>query len=132
MRFQLLTLIDITRTNARRGDDAFLQKQQQNYLTALQTISLRANPIINSVPTVTKQNLKDLDFGKKFKGEHQVWKLNFEFESADQHSVENLINDFNFVPIIKGLYETAVFDDAAFITKSDDSRNIIFRNLGDF
>lgn len=132
MRFQLLTLIDITRTNARRGDDPFLQKQQQNYLTALQTISLRANPIINTDPQVLTQNVKDLGFGKKFKGEHQVWKLNFEFESEDQHNLENLLNDFNFVPVIQGLHETATFSDAAFITKSEDNKNVIFHKLGNF
>jgi hypothetical protein len=132
MRFQLLTLIDITRTNARRGDDPFLQRQQQNYLTALQTISLRANPIVNTGPQVSIQNIKDLGFGKVFKGEHQIWKLNFEFESEGQHSLENLLNDFNFVPIIHGLHETAKFNDAAFITKSDDNRNVIFHKLSDF
>ena len=47
MNFNLFTKVDITKTNARRGDDPFKMKQQQNYLTVLQTIGLRVNPILS-------------------------------------------------------------------------------------
>lgn len=132
MRFQLLTLVDITRTNARRGDDLFLQKQQQNYLTALQTISLRANPIINSSPINEERSIKGLGFGSKYTGKQQVWRLNFAFESEEQHNLNYLLHDFNYVPIIDKLNETANFLDAAFITQSNEYTNTVFVKLEDF
>ncbi len=132
MRFQLLTLVDITRTNARRGDDLYLQKQQQNYLTALQTISLRANPIVNSPPVCEEKSIKGLGFGSNYSGKQRVWRLNFAFESDEQHNIDYLLNDFNYVPIINNLNETAEFKDSAFITQSNDSTNIVFSKLEDF
>lgn len=132
MRFQLLTLVDITRTNARRGDDPYLQKQQQNYLTALQTISLRANPIINSVPVCEEKSIKGLGFGSSYAGKQRVWRLNFAFESDEQHNLDYLVQDFNYVPIINNLDESAIFKDAAFITTSKENTNIVFVKLEDF
>lgn len=130
MRFRLLTLIDITRTDSRRGDDVRSQKQQQNYLTALQTISLRSNPIVNSRPVSEVMNVKDLGFGKAFKGDHRVWKLNFEFES-ESHSLDFLKYDFDLVPVITDLDETIKLKNSAFLTNGNDERNIVFLNLDD-
>jgi hypothetical protein len=132
MRFQLLTLIDITQTRARKGDDSFLQKQQQNYLTALQTISMRANPEIRTSPTHEDKDIKGLGFGTAYKGKQRVWKLNFNFEFDNSHSVETLTFDFNLVPVIKNLNETIDLKDAAFITSSKELNNIVFVNLDDF
>lgn len=132
MRFQLLTLVDITRTNARRGDDPYLQRQQQNYLTALQTISLRANPVINTAPACEEKSVKGLGFGSKFTNKQRVWRLNFSFESNEQHNIDYLLQDFNHVPIIDKLSETAIFKDAAFITNSSEHTNIVFVKLEDF
>lgn len=132
MRFQLLTLVDITRTNARRGDDPYLQKQQQNYLTALQTISLRANPIINTSPVWEEKAVKGLGFGSNYTAKQKVWRLNFSFESEEQHNIQYLLQDFNYVPIIDKLGETARFVDAAFITQSSEYTNSVFVKLTDF
>lgn len=132
MRFQLLTLIDITQTRARKGDDSFLQKQQQNYLTALQTISMRANPEIRTSPIYEDKDIKGLGFGTAYKGKQRVWKLNFNFEFDNSHSVETLTFDFNLVPVIKNLNETVDLKDAAFITSSKELNNIVFVNLDDF
>jgi hypothetical protein len=132
MRFQLLTLVDITRTNARRGDDPYLQKQQQNYLTALQTISLRANPIINSAPACEEKSVEGLGFGSEYTGKQRVWRLNFGFESEEQHNLEYLLNDFNYVPIINNVDETIQFVNAAFITTSAKHTNIVFLKPKDF
>jgi hypothetical protein len=131
MRFQLLTLIDITQTRARKGDDGFLQKQQQNYLTALQTISMRANPEIRTPPTYEDKAINRLGFGTAYKGKQRVWKLNFNFEFDNSHSVNTLNFDFNLVPIIKNLNETINLKDAAFITGSVEFNNILFFNLDD-
>lgn len=130
MRFQLITLIDITQTGARKGDDTFSQRQQQNYLTTIQTISLRANPTINTTPISEERTVKE--FGSKYKGKQQIWKLNFSFEQQGSHSLDHLINDFDLVPIIKNLNETVDLLNAAFITNSVEYCNTVFLKLNDF
>lgn len=125
MKFQLQTLIDITNTGARRGDNELLYQQQQNYLTAVQTISLRANPIIEQKPYCKKINLKNLGFGSEYKNSHFVWYLDFEFES-DFHNLDFLNKDFDLVPIIKGLKETANLEIQAFLTNDIKYKNINF------
>lgn len=119
MRFVLYTLIDITQTNARRGEDPFAHQQQQNYMTALQTISLRANPIITTSPVCKKMTCNELGF--EFKGKHNVWSLEFSFESEGQHSLDFLNLDFNYVPVIKELNETIELNPCAFITHNGNS-----------
>lgn len=131
MRFKLLTLIDITKTNARKGDDVRLQRQQQNYLTALQTISLRSNPIVNTSPTVDEIDIKGIGFGPAFSGKQRVWKLNFEFES-ESHALEFLKEDFDLVPVITDLDETIKLKNSAFLTNGNRERNTVFLKLDDF
>jgi hypothetical protein len=131
MRFKLLTLIDITRTDARRGDDPRDQRQQQNYLTALQTISLRSNPVINTYPTVGEQSIKGLGFGEAFNGKQKVWKLNFSFES-ESHALDFLKDDFDLVPVITDLDESIDLGTKAFLTNGNAERNILFVQLDDF
>lgn len=125
MKFVLKTLLDITETGARKGDDQFAYKQQQNFLTVLQTISLRANPKIKT-SVVEEISVAGLGFGTAFKGKHKVWTLEFEFESDQQHNLEMLNNDFNYVPVIVDLLETAKFENAAFVTQGSKTANIIF------
>jgi hypothetical protein len=128
MRFQLITLIDITETKARKGDDNFKQKQQQNYLTALQTISLRANPIIKNSSFVKELSVDDLGFGSNIKGTHSIWFLNFEFE-YDIHSQEQLVKDFDAVPIIDNLCESLNLKIPAFLTNGSPERNTVFKKI---
>lgn len=126
MIFELKTLVDITQTGARHGDDFYKQQQQQNFYTALQTISLRANPTISRSPHQQTIAVDSQGFGSKFSGEHQVWLWRFSFEQADSHSIEFLINDFDLVPIISGLDETADFKYPVFSTKDKKYTNITF------
>ena len=130
MRFKLITLIDITRTDARRGNDVYEQNQQQNYLTALQTISLRANPIIGSYPSMKHTSVDKLGFGEIFRGKQRVWQLVFSFES-DSHAVEWLREDFDIVPIITNLDESIKTDARVFVTGGSPVRNTIFVKLTD-
>lgn len=126
MKFLLRTLVDITQTDARRGDDPFEHKQQQNFMTTVQTISLRSNPIINKKPTCEKMTSKQADIA--FKGKQNVWTLEFEFESEGQHSVEFLTEDFNYVPVINQLTESIDLDPSAFITFNGNT-NTIFKKI---
>lgn len=129
MKFELKTLVDITETGARRGEDTHLYNQQQNFLTLFQTISLRANPIIRKKPTVEKCNISNLEFGRSHKGVQSVWSLTFEFEGEDQHSIDFLKQDVDLVPVIYNLDETADLTIGAFITSNEQDTNIFFREI---
>lgn len=125
MRFELLTLVDITQTNARKGDDIYRQHQHQNYLTAIQTISLRYNPIIKKEPLIEEKSIDNLGFGKNIKGKHKLWTLEFEFESFEQ-GLEILKNDMDLVPIINHLDESIELEISAFLTNGTPYKNTIF------
>jgi hypothetical protein len=126
MIFELKTLIDITETGARRGDDPREQQQQQNFYTALQTISLRANPTVDRSPRSDAVSIKGLGFGSKYTGKQQVWTWRFSFEQADSHNIDFLNCDFDLVPVILNLDETARIENAAFITSDSQYRNTVF------
>lgn len=126
MRFKLYTLIDITATGARRGDDPKLVKQQQNYLTVVQTIGIRANPEIVHNPIMQPMQLGKLQFGSEFKGTKNVWCLDFTFGLNQSHEIELLESDFDFVPIIGELEENAKPEDWIFRSTDDKHKNIFF------
>jgi len=121
MAFIIKTLVDITNTNAKR-ENRFEYQQQQNYLTLLQTISLRSNPSIIEPPKVAKVNTNK-DFG--IKGNNNVWTMVFDFEAAHSHSVEMLVGDLDLVPVIADLNETVKLDPSAFFT-TNGKINTIF------
>ena len=98
MRFRIHTLVDITQTNARRTDNGKEYKQQQNYMTALQTLGLRAN-IIPNIPQCDKKTITKLGFGSNFKGSQQVWSMEFTVEHQDALNIQMLEDDFDFVPL---------------------------------
>ena len=126
MRFKLYTLVDITETKARRGDDYTLVRQQQNFLTVLQTIGLRANPSYNTSPIVLEAVPKSLNLGTEYKGKHTVWTFEFDIEYEDATDINMLISDFEYVPVISGLDETVKFNNDSFITKDSSICNIFF------
>lgn len=126
MKFKLYTLIDITETGARRGEDPLKVRQQQNFLTVVQTIGIRANPEISQAPVIEKLNLSKLDFGTDFKGTKLVWSLEFSFGLNHYHTLEQLVNDFDFVPIIGELTENIKPTNWVFRTTDDAQRNIFF------
>ena len=121
MRCTLFTLVDITRTDARKGDNPYEYKQQQNFLTVIQTASLRSNAIINDKPSVSEIKTDNLGFGENIKGKQKVWKVELEYEN--DFPLEDLINDFDLVPIITDLEETSDFTVSAFLTNGSANRN---------
>lgn len=123
MKFELYTLIDITRTDARRGDNPSAYKKQQNYLTVLNTIGLRANPTINKHPQITKDYPM---FGTAYKNQQTVWKLDFDVEFEAATSVDMMKDDFDLIPIITSLDETAIIKDDVFLTRDKQYCNIVF------
>ena len=129
MRFKLHTLVDITETNSRRGEDPTEYRQQQNYLTVMQTIGLRVNPTYVKAPTVIKEIPSKLGLGSAFKTKQNVWEYEFDIEYADAIDVQTLVNDFDLIPVITGLTDTAEFENSHFLTIDPDKSNLIFKLL---
>jgi hypothetical protein len=126
MRFKIKTLVDITETNAPRGTDSLLVKQQQNFNSFYNVIGLRTNPI-NFVVTVEEEDTSK--FGSIYKGKQKVWTAEFEVEAEDSTSVEIMENDFDLVPVLDNLTET-VKEQKMFITHSNPKKtNIILKRL---
>lgn len=123
MKFELYTIVDITRTDARRGEDPTLYKKQQNYLTVLNTIGLRANPTIKKYPVLTSWHP---NFGSCYNNVDKVWKLEFDIEYEDATNIELMQQDFELIPFISGLDETVVFKDCVFSTQNSTDKNIVF------
>jgi len=125
MKITLYTLIDIEDTGQRKGPNATLIGQQTNYDTVVQVLGLRANPEpINFVKH--NSSIDDIGFGKQFVGEHSYieFTVNMPDGSTD---LDILQNDFNLVPVIKGLTETVDLDIGVFNTMDADQCNIIFK-----
>lgn len=128
MKFKLLTLVDITETGARRGEDKFKWHQQNNYMVVLQTIGLRANPAPISL-TKHSGSISSLGFGSKYKGSNVYWQLDFEIEHAGALTTDMLLEDFDLIPVITELEETAKLETNIFRTKDSKLRNIIFEQI---
>lgn len=115
--FVLTTLLDITETGVIRGNSQE-RDQQRNWETILQVLSLRTQPIILEGPI----RIDHVDF-QKFKGMSKcfgdfylelpypqtIWAVKFTSEHTDIYSAEQLYSDFDQIPMITGLNETARF-----------------------
>ena len=126
MRFRLYTLVDITETGARRGEDPKQFRQQQNFLTVMQTIGLRVNPTYIKPPSIVNDIPNKYNLGSKFKNKQTIWEYAFDIEYDDALDKDILDNDFDLIPIITGLDETVKFENDVFITKNLDINNIVF------
>jgi hypothetical protein len=126
MRTTILTLIDITKTDAKRDGDQKAYSQQSNFNTLLQTASLRAN----LVPIKTEQRLgmtSQLGFGSKVKGKQRYWAIVFDDERDTEITQEMFQEDFDLVPVITGLGESVKFEDSVFYAKDEVNKNIVFK-----
>ena len=127
MRFKLYTLVDITETGARRSEDPKLFRQQQNFQTVMQTIGLRVNPTYITSPQVINDVPSKYNLGSKYKTKQNIWEYAFDIEYTEGLDVDTLLNDFNLIPIITGLDETATFENAHFLTKNTTNSNLYFK-----
>ena len=122
MLFKLTTVVDITQTNARRGEDKKKENQQANFNTMFQTIGLR----VNVEPLGCTQSVIDVDkleykFGSAIKGKQRVWTFEFENTYEGALTLDMMINDFDLVPVIVNLEETAANTNNIFSTKHVES-----------
>tara|TARA_Y100000389_G_C17233164_1_gene399193 strand:- start:142 stop:528 length:387 start_codon:yes stop_codon:yes gene_type:complete len=121
--FTIYTLVDVTETNARRGESTLAHNQQANFMSVYQTIGLRSNPTNFKVEKI-KDNKK---FGSTFKNVNYYWKMTFDIEQSDSLTLEMLLDDFELVPFISGLEECVTFKECIFFTKHKGKTNIIFK-----
>ena len=126
MRFTIHTLVDITETGARRGEDPVKYRQQQNFLTVIQTIGMRVNPTYVAAPKITLEIPNKLGLGSSYKNKQKVWTYTFDIEYEGALDIETLVNDFDLIPVITGLEETVKFNNAQFITNNSSICNISF------
>ena len=126
MRYILHTLVDITETGARRGEDHVKYRQQQNFLTVIQTIGMRVNPTYVAAPKITLEIPNKLGLGSSYKNKQKVWTYTFDIEYEGALDIETLVNDFDLIPVITGLEETVKFNNAQFITNNSSICNISF------
>tara|TARA_A100001035_G_scaffold274920_1_gene267572 strand:- start:1544 stop:1942 length:399 start_codon:yes stop_codon:yes gene_type:complete len=125
MKFTLKTVVDITETRARRGENPKKVNQQANYNTMFQTLGLRINP----EPIELRTEITDVNgmgFGNSIKGKQRVWVFEFINPYAEALNLDMLKDDFDLVPVIKGLDETANINNNIFSTKHENDCNIVF------
>ena len=126
MRVTLTTIVDITETNARKEDDKLARNQQANYLTMLQTVGLR----VNAEPLQCETHVGDVSefgFGSAITGKQRYWEFTFEHDYEGAVTEQTLTEDFDLVPVITDLTETATINNRAFRTKDNTERNVIFK-----
>jgi hypothetical protein len=110
------SLVDITATGVVRTQDHdnIERNQQRNWETVLQCMGLRTQPHNVTLPIKTKINLDILEFGDFYTGEQTVWSWSWTVEQTGVYNLPGqplggLIKDFEQVPIVTGLSETARF-----------------------
>jgi hypothetical protein len=129
------TLVDITATGVTRyrPDQEFQRNQQRNWETVLQTIGLRTQPVLIKGPVCTESTLGDgWEFGEYYQGRHKIWIWTFAVETPDVFLQDNnpigaLVQDFEQIPIIQGLEETARFMLPIFYPHGS-IKNVYFKN----
>ena len=113
--FRGFSLVDITATGVTRGDsDSIERNQQRNWETVLQCIGLRTQPLHIQPPVTIDFHLDRAEFGDFYTGEQTVWAWAWAVESTGIYDLPNspmggLLKDFEQVPIVTGLTETARF-----------------------
>lgn len=118
--YEIITLVDITRSQPSRTEtDKLKLAQQANFNALCQAIGLRANFSYQTDPIQDRGSLP-YNLG----GKATYWKWSFETERPDifllnDDSVFLLKEDVHGVPVINGLNNSADIDPAVFQTKGD-------------
>ena len=114
--FQGFTLVDITATGVIRStiNEDVKRNQQRNWETVLQCMGLRAQPHNITEPQSVEMEVSGFQFGDLYSGKHRIWTWSWTVDQSEVYDIGNnplagLIADFEQVPIICGLVETARF-----------------------
>jgi hypothetical protein len=126
-RYQIITLVDITRTNASRYEtDKIKLGQQANFNALQQAIGLRSNFSFVAAP---QQHTGALPRDLEGRATYWVWNFDTERDSVflkEQDPVGLLIDDINGVPITGQLNNSVDIDPEAFISRGDNSNIWIY------
>jgi hypothetical protein len=132
-KFTVITLIDITETKQyRKEPDKELEiKQQQNFLTLMQTIGMRVNPSYPRPPAINLNFKQEKLFGSKIAMPQKAWKFDFYFDyhggltDGQGNPCGLLLDDLHLIPVISDLTESVALDLAVFNTKSPEFKNTV-------
>jgi len=121
-RYQLITLVDITRTNPTRSEtDQYRLGQQANFNTLLQSIGLRSNVSWDTDP---KELTGILPQPLNGKANHWVWLFEVERDDVftkDGNPVGLLLEDLHGVPVVDQLNNSVELIPAVFQTQGPNS-----------
>jgi len=128
---KVYTLIDITETKQHKSNsmDNIAINQQANFMTFVQTLTLRTNIYFDQSPTVEKistAKLKKLGFGEDYKGSHHVWTLECKIDEGQEFpNPIDLLKDFDLVPVVSGLNETIKINNNVFRAQGKQQNIVI-------
>lgn len=124
--YQGYTLIDITNTGVTKYNlNQYHQRnQQRNWETVLQILSMRTQIFRAEQIKISKQDIHVFEFGASYTGKQKVWVFEFDVEFVSAVP----ITDFDQVPVIVDLDETAKFTANLFFTNGEN-KNIYFKTL---
>ncbi len=133
---EVKTLVDITNTDVRRLSQGTQQEvdQYKNWTTLKQCVELRSVVEYDFPPSADTLDIKNLGFGKKYKGVHKVWTWRFRPDrelvySDETGSLGGLESDIDQVPIIQNLTESINIDKPVFDLSSPDFKNTTIRTI---
>ena len=129
-RYQIVTLVDITRTNPTRSEtDQHLLSQQANFNTLLQSIGLRSN-VEWAVDPV--ESLGSLPYPLEGKANYWTWTFEVERDQVftkDGNPVGLLLDDLHGVPVIGQLNNSIDIDPAVFRTHGPNTNIWVSESL---
>lgn len=123
--FNCYSLVDITATGSLRyspTESAMRRDQQRNWETLVQSISLRAQPVLLTPPTViTATDISEYAFNQPIQENTRIWHFTFGSEHADIYSIAQLMQELHQIPITTGLLESIKLPKPIFDTLSENS-----------
>ncbi len=114
---------------------AIARNQNNNFNTMIQLLQMRGNITWETPPMRTNGTLGNSKFGTLYEGKQTSWHFTFfteqnEVYGDENNQVQQLIEDFNTVPIINFCKETATFPTSTFITHDFKTINTYFSYAG--
>ena len=119
-RYQIITVVDITRTNPTRTEtDPVTLGQQANFNSLVQAIGMRSNVTWIRDPELHNGRLP-IGPGK---ANHWIWQFDAEREDVflnQGNDVALLVNDLDGVPVVDQLNNTVELTPAVFRSQGDN------------
>jgi hypothetical protein len=127
-RYQIITLVDITRSNPDRSElDKTKLGQQANFNSLLQAIGLRANVTWEQDPEMKDGRLPHPRTGK---ANHWIFEFDTErellFYKDDNNPTGLLVDDLHGVPIVDQLNNSIDIHPSIFATKGENTNTWIY------